>query len=995
MATDTSDFRVNSRKHGSGAKNTETTEMWRRASQPLTSFEESVRKALIDGVALSISNMIKSAKGATIITDEVTYGVCIGDHYYMANRALLLNKAIIRNIHGSSSIKMNLVPNDCKFVYLEHTATDSEKAKSGKHISSKTATSKNTSTTKNTADKIKQANSTKTIAELITKMMTVLNAGELILPRNYLSHEILEIRGIAFLYLAWWVSKNRSHYFETCDMKLPFNVIVAIQRFIKTISICKLPSYVNTATTVQFSRGLLSDMENILSGLIEQFKFDGLALYEKVPDLIAECEYDIFIPRKSVKPYPHQMTASNILLNKSNYSDGCIVFNTVQTNAGKTSGIVAIVAALKFMRGFQSGINKVLIATCPVRAVLSKMANFLYHCDDMPFGIATIRTNRDGNRELKISYGYACKGRPENCIAIICNSEAALWLLKEDNAMEKYILFQDEVTYGADIGNVGNVGDSDAHDARDAHDAHDAHDARDARDDTDDIILSARSDRSARSANSLQSSALELNMKIIMAAPKIIYLCSATLSDIELNRAISDKFKVKYPAATVVDISSNTIYGCSNIMSNSGSGIMPYSGCTTREELRVVIENIERKPFYGKFNNPLSLMRLVDTLKDNACAKAIVSDLPNLREFFADVDNLVADNVRKVAMDILKIVATHVSSSDEIVKLICEKVKLIKHEVDYTKLGTSDAYLYPTMNLIATTDPVKFALTNFSKLITDIKKKCKSIRAIIGDYDKKLEAWGNGRVVIEKLKLTSDEMDRQLCEYDELRPTIDFPKELQINTRAHIKKYGGDDALLKSKRFRGHLLLGNVDFEGMNTSDELQLLLCAGVGIFVGKESSLRARATQLESSLRARATQLESSLRVELASHTCESNGLSANTVNTENHVNDVYLDTVLELASQGRLEYLIADSSIVYGTDYPIGGVFITEEFSNKHSLNTIYQLISRAGRGSNAMFANVYMPDSCAQKIIGSVQGYNSHSKSCDIEKLNMMKYLAKLN
>ena len=164
-------------------------------------------------------------------------------------------------------------------------------------------------------------------------------------------------------------------------------------------------------------------------------------------------------------------------------------------------------------------------------------------------------------------------------------------------------------------------------------------------------------------------------------------------------------------------------------------------------------------------------------------------------------------------------------------------------------------------------------------------------------------------------------------------------------------------------------------------------------------ESSLRAQATQLtSSSLRAQATQLtSSSLRVELESHACESSGLSANTVSTvstENDVNDVYLDTVLELASQGRLEYLIADSSIVYGTDYPIGGVFITEEFSNKHSLNTIYQLISRAGRGSNSMFANVYMPDSCAQKIIGSVQGYDSHRGSGDIEKLNMIKYLAKL-
>ena len=101
---------------------------------------------------------------------------------------------------------------------------------------------------------------------------------------------------------------------------------------------------------------------------------------------------------------------------------------------------------------------------------------------------------------------------------------------------------------------------------------------------------------------------------------------------------------------------------------------------------------------------------------------------------------------------------------------------------------------------------------------------------------------------------------------------------------------------------------------------------------------------------------------------------------------VDDEYLNTSLELTSQRNVETLITDSSICYGTDYPIGGVIITPEFSKKHSINTLYQLMSRAGRGRKSSNAEIYISSECAEKILTTVHSKYNHISE---ETENMIK------
>ena len=63
--------------------------------------------------------------------------------------------------------------------------------------------------------------------------------------------------------------------------------------------------------------------------------------------------------------------------------------------------------------------------------------------------------------------------------------------------------------------------------------------------------------------------------------------------------------------------------------------------------------------------------------------------------------------------------------------------------------------------------------------------------------------------------------------------------------------------------------------------------------------------------------------------------------------------------LVTEGRLEFLVSNNEIAYGTDCPFGGLFVDATLlENGMSINTLFQLISRIGRGRKSPYANVYL-------------------------------------
>ena len=69
-------------------------------------------------------------------------------------------------------------------------------------------------------------------------------------------------------------------------------------------------------------------------------------------------------------------------------------------------------------------------------------------------------------------------------------------------------------------------------------------------------------------------------------------------------------------------------------------------------------------------------------------------------------------------------------------------------------------------------------------------------------------------------------------------------------------------------------------------------------------------------------------------------------------------YRDYILELASSSQLAFIISDSSISYGTNLPFNNVIITSDLAKIHSINTIFQIMGRAGRLGISESCNVWI-------------------------------------
>ncbi len=142
-----------------------------------------------------------------------------------------------------------------------------------------------------------------------------------------------------------------------------------------------------------------------------------------------------------------------------------------------------------------------------------------------------------------------------------------------------------------------------------------------------------------------------------------------------------------------------------------------------------------------------------------------------------------------------------------------------------------------------------------------------------------------------------------------VEPSVTIPFHDIPNTVQHMAKYAPQYS------YDSHALQAVVDFEcipdSLNIPEWMRSLLYLGVGIYA--PSQLPARYTEL-----------------------------------------------VLTLASNRQLSFVFADRSIVYGTNLPFSTVFVSPEFAHTCSLNTIFQLMGRAGRVGQSFSSQVVLLD-----------------------------------
>ena len=766
----------------------------------------------------------------------------------------------------------------------------------------------------NKADTIKRDNELRLISQKIdtllrTFKMKAYETDMIARQRSQLLSSYLEIRGISLLYITW--SLLHFHENDTIELEFVYGVIIGLQKFISVIT---------KHHQQQFSSTLLVILTKQCDLVEGKYNYNVSKLYAEMPKLIMESPLDEFLPCMTIKPHQHQLDVLNVI--STRMEPDAIKFCTYRmgTGAGKTFSALLLAEKIRRIRVASKYEANVRFIYCSAIPSVRRRAAQLFHSFEIPFGFALpvspeIRRKRNLKGSIFIDFSYACRSNAE-CVALICSPETAIKLMSEktdededksvtENRKFNFVLFLDEINYGAEVA---------------------------------------------------ESRELIAHMKLIKHAPKWMIVASATLSASSALEPMLDVLRRRYTTVNHIDIHSNIIYGCSNVQTFNGVVLLPHHGCKTVAELKAAFIKISGNLFLCKMYNPAVLLALQRNMKrfiewslgddDDDDEKdeldAALSKLPDIEEIFGDISNLYADNIRKIAMDLLKFIIDF--DDDYMVEVICKPAKP-ESELDFSKLGNVLAHKFLDSNLIVSENPMEVALTAFSDVLKTIRLRIGSFNKIYNNYEAAMSKW---KQAFDKLADTIIKPDDLSMAQDEMRdslPSLEFPVDLQINTFNHIRRLMGDaTAASLNKGARVPLNLETLPFDKLNVSEDIILLLCAGIGVYINP---------------------------------------------NSKSDLNPNYIKTVLDLAANGRLVYLIGDGSLAYGLDMPFASVTICKDFSDKHSLNTINQLMSRAGRGKMSFMSRILMDTECSEKILASIR-----DDFIDVEMQNMADVLARL-
>jgi hypothetical protein len=435
---------------------------------------------------------------------------------------------------------------------------------------------------------------------------------------------------------------------------------------------------------------------------------------------------------------------------------------------------------------------------------------------------------------------------------------------------------------------------------------------------------------------------LKDNMNAIVNMPKHTILCSATNPSFDKIKPIVSDYQAKYPHADITTVYSNEIYiGC-EVKTEKEEYLMPHYGATNQEELKNRLVTINKVPFLGRLYTHRVVLKLWNDLKPH------IKGLPDINVIFANLDNLKMDKIRQVAISMLEMLSTQ---SDELIKKICSSSLIVEEKnipviksidddddivfedaqeikenelnaksQDLTLLGTYHAYKYLGNNVVFSDNPAGFISMAFQTLLDELKKDNITAKKIFDKYDKQLEIWQKSKSRLSSRTKDEDKKSQEMQDLTDNAPVIDMPSWAQINTLDHIKKFAKTHiSEINPKLIRMKCPMESIPRTSL-ADDDLMLLLMCGVGIYT-----------------------------------------------NDYKYVDKAYVDYVMKLASTGSLAYIVADSSLSYGANYPINRVFMAEDFCKNHSIDTVFQSISRAGRVGKSWIAQAIVPNCLALDII----------------------------
>ena len=664
------------------------------------------------------------------------------------------------------------------------------------------------------------------------------------------------------------------------------------------------------------SKQLKKDISALNKRFKEVIAFSHRMLCEKYPRMLFPTKFDTIIPTTSIKAYPNQIELIQTIKTQENV----LILLQTMIGGGKTTMAGALAVHTQQKRALEkASVGKErtqLLFICSVAPVREQVGKIIWN---LGIGLA-IATLDSKSGQPKITKNYNCDKKEEKIVAILSDISSGLILLqnmKEDD--KKYIVLFDEPTVGADQPNHPIT-------------------------------------------NTIP--------QFLKHSPEQFILCSATIPNVDQIPQTIQIFKDAHPNAVIKTITSKISYiGC-EIVSFDGNTVTPHANCKTVDELKFIIQRINDQPFIGRLYTAPIIYKMHSLMHDIG-----VNNIPSIDDYFSNVKNHSQSKVQEFAIQLLNSLIE--TNDNNIIESVCVPINRItinesKPKIDTEKNSDSDDlfsfedsdeedskeedsqdFIYD-VNLLTTSlaskhmggcllasnAPIKTGEIMYKSyidrkirlkdLLSNYESQKKALSAMLSNIDKKKTSQENhsrdDKSSRDDVVESKDYRSKKKQELEESNnPTFLFPNHLQINTYGHLKQHTKKPlSTFDSETVRNPFTYDDVDF-GTSAPSWLPLFLYGGSGVY------------------------------------------------DPDDLLTDKpYLDNVLRHAENGRLAYLVAGHSIAYGTNFPLSNVIAEDELCDNHSMNTLFQLINRAGRVGRSWVAHAYLGPNTIDRINNYIHG-----------------------
>lgn len=407
-------------------------------------------------------------------------------------------------------------------------------------------------------------------------------------------------------------------------------------------------------------------------------------------------------------------------------------------------------------------------------------------------------------------------------------------------------------------------------------------------------------------ADQEESPITEKFIHIIQMAPSLTVISSATLPTPEDVPNLVRIFRNKNATANVVTISSDRAKIGQQIYTEFQNKYYPHLDCINRASLENVIKKVKSSPFLARMYTGSSLYYLEDLFLKISKTESTVT---RIEDYFSNPNMFNQESIENFAMSILEAVLNY---EDEVIKEFCSSsnypIENDYSDISLENLAKKDACKLSGGCLIASLTPKMFADKWFGSWI----EKC-DLDEMIKEYQRKVKEFEEGKKKFDDIK-NEIERFKELESYQSMgRIKFKFPENLKINTKSHLERYGKESLAMVCRKDEEAQNLVIQELE-----EDINLMLMSGIGIF--DESSID----------------------------------------------NQEYHKTIRRKAKANQLAYLISKTDILYGANFPLNNIIIEKDFSLVFSINTIFQIMGRAGRMGTSWKSNCFIFEDLKKKL-----------------------------